>query len=128
MTSASKAKGSRWEAAIVDHLRASGVPHAERRLAGSSKDRGDIAGVPGVVFEAKADDRMSLGAWLAEAEVERVNDGAALAVVWHKRRGRAAAGEGFITMTPATLLRLLVAAGYIDDPAAARAAITKGAP
>jgi hypothetical protein len=114
----SKRKGSSWEAAIVDHLRANGAPHAERRLAGSAKDRGDIAGLPGVVIEAKAAVRVELSAWLAEAEAERANDNAALAVVWHKRHGKASAGDGYIAMTPATLLHLLTAAGYMARPGA----------
>lgn len=115
--SASKQKGSRWEAAIVDFLRGNGVPYAERRLAGSAKDRGDIAGVPGVVFEAKNAARTELGAWVDEAEAERIHDGADLAVVWHHRKGKASAADGYVTMTGATLVRLLTAAGYIAAPA-----------
>jgi hypothetical protein len=53
VTSKSKAKGSAWERAIVNHLIASGWPFAERRIAGAVKDRGDIAGVAGVVIEAR---------------------------------------------------------------------------
>ena len=36
MTSKSKTKGSAWERAIVDYLRAVGWPFAERRLANHS--------------------------------------------------------------------------------------------
>lgn len=108
-----KAKGSRWENAIVDHLRANGAPHAERRLAGSAKDRGDIAGLPGVVVQAKDWARIEPGPWLAEAEQQRANDGADIAVVWAKRRGKASAGDGFVLISPATLIRLLSAAGYL---------------
>ena len=111
--SASKRKGTAWETAVVEYLRANGVPHAERRATGGAKDRGDIAGVPGVVVEAKAAARVELAAWVDEAEVERLNDRADLAVVWHKRRGRSSAGDGYVTMTGATLVLLLRAAGYI---------------
>ncbi len=111
--SASKRKGTAWESAIVDYLRANGVPHAERRALGGAKDRGDIAGMPGVVVEAKSAARVELGAWLTEAEAERVNDGAALAVVWHKRRGKTSAGDGYVTMSGEALVDLLRAAGYI---------------
>jgi hypothetical protein len=109
-------KGPHWEARIVAYLRDNGVPHAERRFMGGSTDRGDIAGIPGVVLEAKNAARTDLAGWVDEAEAERVNDGAALAVVWHHRRGKASPGDGYVTMTGATLVRLLAAAGYIPDP------------
>lgn len=112
MTSRSKAKGSGAERAVVEHLRANGFPHAERRLAGSSKDRGDIAGVPSVVIEVKACERTELGSWLDEAVLEQANDGADYGVVWHKRRGRGDAGLWYATMPAAQLVRLLRAAGY----------------
>lgn len=113
--SASKAKGTRWESAIVDYLRANGAPHAERRALGGAKDRGDIAGIPGVVIEAKSHTGMRLADWIAEAETERVNAGADLAVVWHHRRGKASAGDGYVTMDGRTFVRLLRAAGYIAE-------------
>ena len=114
--SASKRKGTSWESQIVDYLRGQGAPHAERRALGGAKDRGDIAGVPGVVIEAKAAAKIELGVWLAEAEAERVNDGADLAVVWHKRRGKASPADGYVSMDGATLVRLLRAAGYLTQP------------
>lgn len=111
--SRSRAKGTAWETTIVDYLRGSGATHAERRALGGTKDRGDIAGLPGLVIEAKAEAVLNLAGWVYEAEVERVNDGADLAVVWHKRRGKSSAGDGYVTMTGATLVQLLRAAGYI---------------
>ena len=116
MTNPNKTKGSSAERAIVDLLRANGWPHAERRLAGSTKDRGDNAGIPGVVIEVKNCARTDLAAWLAEAETERANDNADLAVVWHKRRGKANPANWFVTVDGATLLRLLTAAGYGGRP------------
>ncbi|MDX3637772.1 hypothetical protein PV728_47885 [Streptomyces europaeiscabiei] len=110
MTSKSKAKGSAWECAIVDYLRAVGWPFAERRLAGSSKDRGDIAGVVGVVIEAKNAARTDLAGWIEEADLERSNDGAWLGIVWHKRRGKASAADGYVTMTGAQFTALLARA------------------
>lgn len=113
--SRSRTKGTAWESAVVAFLREHGAPYAERRAANGAKDRGDVAGIPGVVIEAKSAARTELGLWLAEAETERANDGAALAVVWHKRRGKTSAGEGYVTMTGAALVHLLAAAGYIQD-------------
>lgn len=112
MTNPNKTKGSAAERAIVYYLRANGWPHAERRLAGATHDRGDIAGVIGVVIEVKSCTRTDLAAWLAEAETERVNDHADLAVVWHKRRGKTNPADWYVTCDGATLLRLLRAAGY----------------
>lgn len=110
MTSRNKAKGSAWEHAIVDHLRAAGWPYAERRLAGAAKDRGDIAGVVGVVIEAKNTASRNLAGWIEETEAERVNDGAWLGVVWHKRTGKASAADGYVTMTGAQFTALLARA------------------
>jgi hypothetical protein len=111
--SRSRAKGTAWESAIVAHLRAHGVPHAERRALGGAKDRGDIAGIPGVVIEAKSAARIELAVWVDEAEAERANDHARIGVTWFKRRGKTSAGAGYVAMTGDTFLRLLADAGYI---------------
>ena len=110
MTSRNKAKGSSWERAIVEHLRAAGWPFAERRLAGAAKDRGDIAGVVGVVIEAKNTATARLAEWVDETEIERTNDGAWLGVVWHKRKGKGSAADGYVTMTGAQFTELLARA------------------
>lgn len=110
MTNRNKTKGSAWERTIVEHLRAAGWPYAERRIAGAAKDRGDIAGVVGVVIEAKNTTRMKLSEWVAEAETERVNDNAWLGIVWHKRTGKSSAADGYVTMTGAQFTALLARA------------------
>jgi hypothetical protein len=132
MASRSKAKGSGAERAVVDYLRGNGFPYAERRLAGDVKDRGDIAGVPGVVIEVKNCERTELGAWVGEAVVEQANDGADYGVVWHKRRGRGDPGQWYATLPAAQLVRLLRAAGYGDPlsatlPAETPARVVPGA-
>jgi hypothetical protein len=116
MTNRNKTKGSAWERAIVTALQAAGWPFAERRLAGAAKDRGDIAGVPGVVIEAKNTATRNLAGWVDEAELERVNDGAWLGVVWHKRVGHASAADGYVTMTGAMFLTLLGQALDVQPP------------
>jgi len=112
--SRSKDKGTRWESAIVDYLTEHGFPHAERRALTGSQDRGDIAGVPGWVLEAKNCARDALGGWIDEATTEQANDGADYAAVWHHRRGKASPADGFVTMTGASFLRLIRQAGYGD--------------
>lgn len=97
----------------MQFLRDNGVPHAERRALGGNKDRGDLAGIPGVVVEAKSAQRLQLAAWVDEAEAERANDGADIGVVWIKRKGRASPGSGYVILTGVQLVRLLTAAGYI---------------
>lgn len=112
---ASKRKGTAWESALVAYLRDNGVPHAERRALSGSKDRGDIAGIPGVAIEAKSANEIKLAAWIDEAETERANDGADLGVLWIKRRGKASPGSGYAVLTGDALLQLLAAAGYISS-------------
>lgn len=111
--SATRRRGTTWESTIVDYLRTHGAPHAERRALNGAKDRGDIAGLPGVVIEAKAAARAELAAWLDEAEVERRNDRADIGLVWFKRRGKGSPGAAYVLMSGDTLIRLLSAAGYI---------------
>lgn len=95
----SKAKGTSAETAVVRFLRTIGFTHAERRTLNGTHDRGDIAGLPGIVIEVKNCARQELAAWIAEAERERDNDGASLGVVWHKRRGKSDPRDWFVTMS-----------------------------
>lgn len=112
--SAAKQKGTRWESSVVNWLRENGVPHAERRALGGSRDRGDVAGIPGVVIECKSAARHTLAAWMDEARTERANDGAEVGVVFIKRAGKTSPGAGFVIMDGDQLLALLRAAGYIQ--------------
>lgn len=111
MVNKSKIKGTAWESALVTYL-LPWWPHAERRALNGNQDRGDIAGLAGCVIEAKNCKTVSLGAWVDEAEVEKANDRADIAAVWHKRRGKTDPGSGFVTMTGRQFVELLLAAGY----------------
>ena len=116
----SKAKGTSWESAIVDFLKTEGVLHAERRTLAGAKDRGDIAGIPGVVIEGKSVAKLEPAKHIDEANIEAHNDGADLGVAWVKRRGKTCAGSGFVLMDGHTFVRLLRAAQYIPElPASA---------
>lgn len=112
--SAAKQKGTRWETRIVEYLREHGFPHAERRTLNGTKDRGDVNAAPGLVIEAKDQQRHSWAAWLDEATEEGRNADAEIAAVWAHRRGRAGAGEGYVVMDGHTFVRLLRLAGYGD--------------
>ncbi|MFJ8785006.1 hypothetical protein [Streptomyces sp. NPDC102476] len=105
--SASKRKGTAAESAVVQYLQAMGFAQAERRSLNGAKDRGDIAGLPGVVIEVKNCARQELAGWVGEAEVERDNDNASLGVVWHKRRGKGHPADWFVTMSGEQFMALL---------------------
>lgn len=110
--SASRRKGTSAESAVVAYLRGHGWPLAERRAPSGARDRGDVAGVPGVVVEVKDRARLDLAGWVDEAGAERGHAGARLAVVWHKRRGRGSPAGWYVTMIGATFVELL--AGWDD--------------
>ena len=111
MTAYHRRKGSSFERLIADYLKSNGFPFADRRVKNGAKDRGDIGGVhvhgSPVVFEAKNTTRISLGTWAAEAEQERVNDGALAGVIVHKRHGKGPAGDQWVTLTMRDLVAIL---------------------
>lgn len=113
--SASRRKGTSWESAIVAYLQHRGWLFAERRALNGNKDRGDVAGIPGVVIEAKSVKTITLAAFVDEATVEAVNDGADLGVAWIKRRGKSSPADGFVVMSGETFTWLLHSAGYGND-------------
>lgn len=84
--SAAKRKGSAFEAQVVGYLREHGFPQAERRVMGGSRDRGDVAGVPGWVLELKATRALDLAEALREAEVEARHAGVTRSAAVLKRR------------------------------------------
>ena len=99
MTPASiKAKGRNAENLVVEFLRRF-WPTVERRRQAGVLDRGDISGVPDTVIEVKSGAKIDLPGWLAEAERERVNDGAAWSVVVIKPRGTTDASRFYAVMT-----------------------------
>lgn len=112
MANPPKRKGTAWESLIVQYLKERGWLHAERRALRGSFDRGDIAGIPGVVIEAKNCRTITIAAWVDEANTEVLNDGAVVGVVWWKRRGQVSPADGFVTMDGETFTSLLTAAGY----------------
>lgn len=116
MPNPSKRKGTAAETAVVSYLRDHGFPWAERRALAGELDRGDIAGIPSAVIEVKNGARERLAAWVDEAELERVNDHATVAAVWHKRRGTTNPGRWFVTITGAQFTALLRDAGLGNPP------------
>jgi hypothetical protein len=120
--SANKAKGTKWESAIVAFLRDRGFTYAERRALSGSSDKGDLTGIPGLVVEAKHVARTDLSGWLDEAEQERDNANADVGLVWIKRRAYTSPGRAYVVMSGDDLVWLLKAAGYGPPPATDAAA------
>lgn len=100
MVNKPKQKGTAAESAVVSFLRTVGFPHAERLALSGSQDRGDITGVPGIVFEVKACEEYSFNAWLREARTERDNAAADFGIVVAKPRmvGKTRTGQWYSIM------------------------------
>lgn len=112
MSTPSKRKGSAWELAIAKYLIAKGWKHAERRIAGSTVDKGDIYGIIGCVIEAKNEKRIDLAGYMKELEVEMKNAKADTGVAIVKKRGTTNVGEAYAVMTVDTWVELMKQAGY----------------
>jgi hypothetical protein len=98
VVSKSKQKGTAAETAVVRWLSERTKNRIERRTLSGSNDKGDIAGMDGVVIEVKNHARMELAQWVAELETEIANDNADTGVVIHKKRGTTDVGEWYATM------------------------------
>ena len=106
MSNPRKAKGSSAERDVVNWLK-KWYPYVERRIAGAHLDKGDIAGVNGVVIEVKNHTKLDLSAWVKELEVEIHNDKAWTGVIIHKRIGKGDVGEWYATMPAKIWIELI---------------------
>jgi Holliday junction resolvase len=84
MSTKAKAKGTAAEREVVKYLQ-TWWPAAERRALAGNKDKGDVAGIPGVVVEVKAAQRQELTKWQRETLAEQDNAGASACVLVVKR-------------------------------------------
>lgn len=99
-----KNAGTRMERMTADYLAAAldddGI---DRQIKTGALDLGDVRGVKiwgqRVAVEVKNTAKVNLSGWVAEAEVERGNLDALAGVVVHKRHGRAAPEDQWVTMT-----------------------------
>lgn len=112
MSTPQKQKGSKAERDVVKYLQEVGYKYAERRIAGDSNDRGDIAGINGVCFEVKNHARMDLAGWIEELKVEIINAKADTGAVIHKRKGKQNVGEWYATMPVNIWIDLIKKAGF----------------
>lgn len=116
MANRSKQKGTSFESSITGHFIEVWDDRIIRQPLTGGKDRGDIAnfrikGQHKLAIECKNVKVMNLPGWVREAQAEAENLGAVAGVVIHKRRGVAAPGEQFVTMTVNDLLKIITAAG-----------------
>jgi hypothetical protein len=110
--SKSRAKGTHWETAIVQYLRDRGWPNVERRALHGRQDRGDIAGIIGVVIEAKNERQITLAQYANETAEETARDNASVGAAWIKRPRHTDPGKGYVLLDGATFTQLLKEAGY----------------
>jgi hypothetical protein len=101
----SKVKGTAFESAVVEFLRAS-FPYVERRAQRGKRDGGDLSGIPGVVCELKATREIDLAGAVDECIAERDNVGAQLAFAIIKRR-RKSVGKSYVVCELEQFARLL---------------------
>jgi hypothetical protein len=108
-----KKAGSTFERLVADHAAAVlDDDRIDRRVKSGIRDRGDIGGMrtsfgERIVVECKDTTRVELGKWWHEVEVEKDNDSAPVGVIVHKRVGKAAAGEQWVTLTLTDFLRIV---------------------
>lgn len=82
----SKAKGTAWETRLTRWLCENGFPDVERRALQGTLDKGDIAGIAGVVLELKNCRTIDLAGWIDEAVKEKANAKAKIGAVIFPRR------------------------------------------
>jgi hypothetical protein len=111
-------KGTFAETTVVNYLRDNGFPHAERRSLKGAKDRGDVAGCPGLCFEVKyAGVTPKIGAWLGETGVESLNDGAdyGILVVKPLGLGERSVASWYAVMTAEYFDKLVRAVRFLEN-------------
>lgn len=106
-----KQAGSRFETLVANYLNEHVDDRIERRAKTGAKDRGDISGLrhmgERVVVECKNTSKLSLATWAREADVERSNDDALAGVIAHKRHGKGAAADQWVSMSLGEFVALL---------------------
>ena len=111
MTTPEKAKGSKFELDVAKYFNERGFPYVERRYgAGNTMDKGDLNGMPGVVFECKNLKSITLSTIIDETLVEQANAKADYGIAIIKRRNKSVA-QSYAMLTLEQLISLLKDAG-----------------
>lgn len=82
--SKSRSTGTAAETAVVRYLQ-QWWPAAERRALSGNKDKGDVAGIPGVCIEVKAAAQQRIPEWKRETLIEQENAQARFSMLVVKR-------------------------------------------
>ncbi len=112
--STAKAKGTATETAFVNYLRR-WVPHAERRRLAGSRDRGDVAGLPGIVVEVKSGARLAIAEWLAELDAEIEHDHAVHGLIVVRPKGKPDPADWFVIQRLPDAIATLIEADWIVE-------------
>lgn len=126
MANPSKNKGTAAETAVVKWARDNGYPGADRQPLRGNRDAGDIDLCPGIVLEIKNHRTAATGqpaplvlaAWMAQAELERYNAGAAHCPLIVKRGGTSDPGRWFAYITAQTFADLVGVPILLPNPSA----------
>lgn len=106
-----KQAGTNFETQIAAYLNTHVDDRIERRKTSGTNDRGDITGLKHygqrIVIECKNTARPNLAGWANEADLERGNDDAGVALIAHKRHGNNKPQDQWITCTLGELVALL---------------------
>jgi hypothetical protein len=102
-----KAKGSAWERAVLETLRAAEIV-AERIPAGATLDRGDLwlPHLP-ITIDAKNHRTPQLGPWVDRATEQARHAARPVGLVWHKRSGMTSPLDAFVTTSGRMMIELL---------------------
>lgn len=111
MSNPSKAKGDRWERALVAFFRSRGYQEVARLRARGKDDEGDLTGFPLWAIEAKDDKGLSPHAMAAQADKEARNAGKPFGAAIRKSPRRPTE-EAVVLMSLETWLRLNT---YIEE-------------
>ena len=106
MSNPNKAKGSRWEAALVTFFREHGFLEVARIRGAGTKDEGDLGGLRSFALEAKDHAKPDYHAFVRQAKCEASNAGKPFGVAIQKKR-RAPTEEALVVMDLETFVRLL---------------------
>lgn len=112
--SVTKAKGTTAETAVVRFLNDNGI-QCVRNPPQGAKDKGDInlLSLP-VVVEVKNHKRMELATWMDEAQAEKANANAKIAIVAHKRVRKGSPADWYYTLSGDDIVTLLKALSSVE--------------
>lgn len=108
MANAAKAKGSAFERAVTEYLRARGK-RAQRIPAGAADDQADIFVFDPTwpAIQVKNHAKFDLAGWVRDAEQQAENAGRTAGIVWAKKRGTTDPGKCYVIMSGEAFMTLM---------------------